>query len=306
MNLHDHGLLGGARRTHTRPRGFADWSPRPDTLALLDTVRSVLDEYADYLPLTVRQIFYRLVGAHGYEKTEKAYARLCEHLNRARRAQLISMDAIRDDGGTTLAPNAWDSATQFLRVVRRQAAELVLDRTEGQSTRLVVVCEAAGMGPQLASVARPYGVAVRSSGGFDSLTDKYSFAAELAGHRRSTEVLHIGDHDPSGAHMFLAFLEDVEAFTRSLGGQATFTRLAVTPEQIAAYGLPTAPPKETDNRAFNGETCQAEAFAPDQLAEILRTAIEARLDRDVFARGLRREEQERRKLTRLLKRRRRR
>jgi hypothetical protein len=65
MNLHDHGLLGGARRTHTRPRGFADWSPRPDTMALLDTVRSVLDEYADYLPLTVRQIFYRLVGAHG-------------------------------------------------------------------------------------------------------------------------------------------------------------------------------------------------------------------------------------------------
>jgi hypothetical protein len=161
------------------------------------------------------------------------------------------------------------------------------------------------MAPQLASVARPYGVAVRSSGGFDSLTDKHSFASELAAQRRPTEVLHIGDHDLSGAHMFLAFLEDVEAFTRSLGGQATFTRLAVTPEQIVAYGLPTAPPKETDNRAFNGETCQAEAFAPDQLAEIVRNAIEARLDRDAFARRLQREQEERRNLTRLLKRRRR-
>ena len=55
---------------------------------------------------------------------------------------------------------------------------------------------------------------VLSGGGFDSLTDKHKFAAELADHDRPTEVLHIGDHDPSGVTMFLAFLEDVEAFAR--------------------------------------------------------------------------------------------
>ena len=43
---------------------------------------------------------------------------------------------------------------------------LVLDRTAGQRTRLIVMCEAAGMVPQLASVAGPYGVTVISSGGF--------------------------------------------------------------------------------------------------------------------------------------------
>ena len=57
--------------------------------------------------------------------------------------------------------------------------------------------------------------------------------------------------------MFLAFLEDVEAFTRELGGQAIFTR------QIRKYRLPTAPPKATDRRAFAGETCQAEALPPN-------------------------------------------
>jgi hypothetical protein len=102
-----------------------------------------------------------------------------------------------------------------------------------------------------------------SGGGFDSLTDKHKFAAALAEHDRPTEVLHIGDHDPSGVSMFLAFLEDVEAFTRDLGGAATFTRLAVTPEQIDRYDLPTAPAKDTDKRAFSGATCQAEALAPD-------------------------------------------
>jgi hypothetical protein len=181
------------------------------------------------------------------------------------------------------------------------ANRFTLDHSTGQKTHLVVICEAAGMAPQLARVADPFGVTVMSGGGFDSLTDKHKFAAALAEHDRATEVLHIGDHDPSGVNMFLAFLEDVEAFARDLGGDATFTRLAVTPEQIARYRLPTAPAKDTDKRAFSGETCQAEAFAPDVLANIVRTAIEQRIDRRVYESVLRRERKARRDLLRQLR-----
>ena len=127
-------LLGGAERVRTRVRGFAPWTPRAETQALLDQVRGVLDEYEAYLPLTIRQIFYRLVGAHEYEKSERAYARLCESLNRARRARLISFDVIRDDGGTILAPDSWNSSREFLDVVRLQATDFKLDRAEGQKT----------------------------------------------------------------------------------------------------------------------------------------------------------------------------
>jgi CheY-like chemotaxis protein len=80
-------LLGGAVRIRTRVRGFALWSPHGATLQLLEQVRAVLVEYEDHLPLTIRQIFYRLVGAYNYEKTERAYARLCEYL-----PDLILMD----------------------------------------------------------------------------------------------------------------------------------------------------------------------------------------------------------------------
>jgi len=190
----------------------------------------------------------------------------------------------------------WASAQEYLDAVRAQAGRLMLDRTEGQRTRLAVFCEAGGMAPQLGRVVDPFGITVMSSGGFESVTEKHQFAAELAGHDRPTEVLHIGDHDPSGVSMFAAYLEDVEAFTRDLGGEATFTRLAVTPAQISEFNLPTAPPKESDNRAFSGETCQAEALAPDVLASILRDAIEARIDRRALNRVLRRERQVRREL----------
>jgi hypothetical protein len=289
-------LLGGAERKKVRVRGFAPWKPQAASLELLGKVRAVLAEYEDYLPLTIRQIFYRLVGAHRYEKTEQAYERLIEHLNRARRARLISFDAIRDDTSVVSEPDHWSSEAQFWATVRQMAKDFTLDRSDGQPTRLVVMCEAAGMVPQLERVAHPFGITVTSGGGFDSLTDKHKFAAALAEHDCPTEVLDIGDHDASGVHKHLAILEDVEAFTRDLGGSVTFTRLAVTPEQIRQYRLPTAPPKASDNRAFSGQTCQAEALAPDVLANILRTTIEQRLDRRNYQRVLKRERQLRREL----------
>lgn len=297
-------LLGGAERVSTRKRGFVEWTPRTKTLLLLAQVQAILTEYADYLPLTIRQIFYRLIGAHGLDKSQQSYDRLCEVLNNARRARIIPMDVIRDDGGTLSIPNFWRDADEFLAAVRRQAATLKLDRSEGQERRLAVFCEAGGMVPQLARVANPYGVSVISSGGFESVTEKYNFAVQVAEEERETEVLHIGDHDPSGVHLFLSLAEDVQAFADELGGTVEFTRLAVTPEQIERYQLPTALPKKGthggSNIAFRGTTCQAEALAPDDLANIVRQAIASRVDEDVLERVLKREKRERAKLRRIL------
>ncbi len=104
---------------HKRPRGYAPWRPQTKTRALLEAVEEVLDEYSEHLPLTVRQIFYRLVGTIGYPKDENAYARLCEHLVRARRARLIPFGSIRDDGETTFV-SEWFESGRLLG--RRRAA----------------------------------------------------------------------------------------------------------------------------------------------------------------------------------------
>lgn len=92
----------------TRPRGFAPWAPRAESRALVAEVLDVLDEYADYLPLTLRQVFYRLVGTRGYPKDEKAYDRLTRVLDRARRAGLVPFDVIRDDGMVESWPGGYD------------------------------------------------------------------------------------------------------------------------------------------------------------------------------------------------------
>ena len=220
-----------AQPQRTRPRGFAEWNPRPDTLTLVQLINGILAEYAEYLPLTCRQIFYRLVGTKGFPKTENDYSRLCEVIGRARRAGLIPFDHIRDDGTARYEFTTWTGASDFLENIKDQAEGFRLDRQEGQELRLLVMCEAGGMAPMLAQVANPYGIAVLTSGGFDSLTAKHDLAQELAEVLQGgswPEVLHIGDLDPSGVHLFSSLAEDVSAMVQSLAGQKPiFSRLAV-------------------------------------------------------------------------------
>jgi hypothetical protein len=149
-------LAAGGISLMTRPRGFvAVWEPRAESLALIDQVNAVLDDYAAQVPLTVRQIFYRLVGAYGYEKTERAYKRLGELLNKARRARLIDMDVIRDDGFISEGGGGFAGVDDFIEMVEDWAKDMHLDRQKGQARRLVVWCEASGMVPQLGAVAGP-------------------------------------------------------------------------------------------------------------------------------------------------------
>lgn len=274
-----------------RPRGFAPWRPQAKALDLVEQVKAVLEEYVRHLPLTLRQVFYRLVGRFGYDKTEKAYDGLCETLNRARRAQMIPFDAIRDDGVTRLDQVGWDDVPDCWNYIKHITERYTIDRQRGQERRVVLWCEAAGMAPQLARVGKPYSVPVYSSGGFDSVTVKHQMAELFA--ERNTHVLHIGDHDPSGVHVFGSLDEDVRAFAGAMGADVQFSRLAVLPQHIDQFNLLTAPPKPTDRRVFSGETVQAEALPPDVLAELVKQAIVEHLDMDVYDFALRQEEVER-------------
>ena len=287
-------------RSRTRPRGFIKWAPRGERQGLVDKVAKIIEDYLDILPLTLRQVFYIRVSHHGFDKTERAYRnQLVETVNLARRARLVPMDAIRDDGFTQTQRAGWTSLEEFFESFWRQANWFTLDRQQGQPRRIMLWSEAAGMVPQLEKVADEFSVQVCSSGGFDSVTAKHTRGRALAD-EGPLEVLHLGDHDPSGAHMFLSLEEDIEAFAGHYGGEVTFARLAVTPEQIETYKLPTAPPKETDTRSFVGSTTQCEALDPRVLAGIVKAAIEARLDMRIYQRILVREKKHRSQATRRL------
>lgn len=288
--------------TSKRPRGFADWNPQQKTRDRLEQVNEVLETYKDQLPVTARQVYYRLVSVFGFEKTEKSYKKLLENLNRARRAGLIPMDSIRDDGATAVGLDRYSSADDFLKTCRYSAKNFQFDLQQEQPYYIEVLCEAAGMVPQLNRVARPYGIPVRSSGGFDSTTIKHRLGEFYGGKDpKMVVVLHVGDLDPSGEHIHKNLKEDVGAFAVHYGGWMTVERIAVTAAQKDEYNLPTGVPKKDDDREFPYDfTVQAEALPPDVLASIVKGAIERHTDMDIWEKAVERQAEIRLQLADLL------
>lgn len=304
---------GTARRNNTtRAKGYAPWRPQEKTLKLIVQVREILEDLRSYLPLTARQVFYRLVGIYGYPKDERAYERLCNALNRARRSGMIPFEDLRDDGASVMASRHYDGMDGFYGHLRKLADGYERDKLANQPVEIRVYCEAAGMMPQLARTCRPYSVPVYSGSGFDSLTAKHDLArychdnAFYSG--RSTVVLHLGDWDPSGVSIYESMREDVLAFVSSdlshldPEDAAVFRRVALTAEMVEEFELPTAPPKRTDTRSarWRGETCQLEALSPDELAHILSHTIESILDLDILRADREAEAGERRQIARAL------
>jgi hypothetical protein len=212
----------------------------------------------------------------------------------ARRSRRIPFNAIRDDGWSRANPDCWNNPDHTWQAFLNAADGYVKDKRINQPYNVYLFAEAAGMMPQLARVADPYSVPVMSSGGFDSLTVKYDLGIEVLKNGKPAIFLHIGDYDPSGVCIYDSLVADIVIFSNGL---ASFERIALTPEQIENYNLPTAPPKVTDKRGNNvNETCQAEALPPDVLASIAEAAIREKYDMAQFEEDKRAEAEERAEL----------
>lgn len=193
-------------------RGYASWNPKPEAIYWVQRSLDVFNAYRDYWPLSIRQLFYRLVAEHEYEKTEAGYSKLTQLISRARRAGYVPWDAVRDGGlGRTVAPNFFDGADHFERSIRKAAENLHLDRQRDQESVIELWCEAGGMVPILEGIADPYSARVNTGGGYDSVTAKHRLAERVrdrAALGLRTVILHVGDFDGSGEDMCEVLRDD--------------------------------------------------------------------------------------------------
>jgi hypothetical protein len=94
-------------------------------------------------------------------------------------------------------------------------------------------------------------------------------------------IYHLGDFDPSGVNAG----EKIEQTLRELAPRAAiyFKRLAVLPEQIAAWDLPSRPTKASDSRARSfdsAESVELDAIEPGQLRHLVEIAINDHLPQE--------------------------
>ena len=296
--------LGRDSNDTKRPVGYLDaWHPYKKNQIRLAQVQQILEEYQEHLPLTVRQIYYRMIAVYRHPKGDSFRDSLYDLMVNARRAGDIPFESIRDDG--IQGGGYWDpDLDSHLRSIDRVLTNYDADRQAGQDIRLEAWCESAGMLPQLRRICDDYSIPVYSCGGFNSVTAVKRIAETVAAYDQDTVMLHLGDYDPSGISIYERVVRDVQAFLADDAPHREFrgVRVVLTEEQIAEYGLPMERIETEDTRSKASikagltEKCELEALAPDQIARILRERIDENIDPDQREETLEREEQDRARL----------
>lgn len=192
--------------------GFTNWKPTGESERILNAVMQVFDDYRDYLPLTGRQVFYRLVGAYGFPKDERAANKLYNVLGRARRAGILPFNWLRDGGGQVQRPLTYDDEPAFWTKVDSDFQHYRRARQAGQPIYIELFCEAPGMMPQLVRAAFPYSVPVYGTRGYTGLSVVGEVARRALNRDVRTVILQVGDLDPSGVGIFETLAADVKRF----------------------------------------------------------------------------------------------
>jgi hypothetical protein len=234
--------------------------------AVLDAARAIVESYDT--PVTLRQLYYRLVAADLVPNATYSYKRLSEVTAETRRAG--TFPDLVDRGRDIHRATTFASAGEARRWIRDRYRR---DRTEGQATSVYVAVEKAGMVAQLQTWFGDLGVPSLAVGGYASQSYVDRVVSDVSHRGRPAVLLYAGDHDPSG--------EDIDRdFVERTGSWDKVHRVALSPAQVEEHDLPPQPGKAADTRASSftarhGRLVQVEldALPPDTLRDLYRAAL---------------------------------
>jgi hypothetical protein len=290
-------------KTQHSPTANAPYGSRPikrrrRTNAELDRLREAMVEILSLdHPMTVRQVFYRMVSQGEIAKTEAEYKNTVGRLLvQMRREGAIPFSWIADNTRWMRKPRTFSSLEEALENTARTYRRALWD---DQDVYVEVWTEKDALAGVLLEATRRWDVPLMVSRGFSSVSYLWEAAQTIEDQGKPAFLYYFGDHDPSGVHID----RNIEKQLRAMAPEADihFQRVAVLPEQIAAWGLPTRPTKKTDGRSkgFEGESVEVDAIEPQQLRGLVSSCIERHVDRRRLAVLEAAEKSERDILTRL-------
>lgn len=268
-----------------------------DQLAALDD--AIVTAVATETPVTVRGVFYRVVSAGAIDKSEAGYRAVGRQLIKLRRSGRVPYSSITDGTRLMRKPTTWSRVDEMLNAAAASYRRALWDNQDAQ---VIVLSEKDAISGVVYPVTAEYDVELGITRGYSSETFVHSIADDVEWNNargKTTFIYQLGDHDPSGVDGWRDFRDKVTEFAS--GCRVEFQRLAVTPAQIALYGLPTRPTKSSDTRSagFTGESVEVDAIPASTLRQIVREAIEQHIDPDELRLTQVVEAEERRLLTQL-------
>jgi len=258
---------------------------------------ALLDIVEDGRPMTVRQVFYQATVRGLVEKAESGYAKVQTDLTLLRRSGELSYDALADNTRWQRKPRTFDSVEHALKETARFYRKNLWRDADAY---VEVWLEKDALAGVVYPVISVFDVPLMVARGYASLSFLYNAAEYINDLDVPTYIYHLGDFDPSGVNAG----EKIEETLCEMAPDAEiyFERIAVTPEQIEFWELPTRPTKSSDTRAkgFGDISVELDAIEPNRLREIVQRAIENHLPQDQFAVLKAAEESERDIISRLV------
>ena len=226
-------------------------------------------------PVTLRGVYYRVVSAGVVPKTEAGYQLVGRELLKLRRNGTLPYRWITDGTRLVRKPTTWSALEQMLDSAAASYRRALWD---DQDVEVIVLSEKDAISGAIYPVTAKWDVELGIVRGYSSETFVHSIAESIAAAGKPVFLYQLGDHDPSGVDAWRSFVEKVRAFAPD--ADVTFERLAVTPEQIVAYDLPTRPTKTSDTRArgWIGGSVEVDALPAPVLRSIVEDAIAQHID----------------------------
>ena len=255
-------------------------SRRRSTKAEVENRRERLYEIVSAMrPMTVRQVFYQATVRDIVEKTEAGYTKVQTDLVLMRKAGALPYDWLADNTRWQRKPRTFASIQQALDDTARLYRKALWADAD---CYVEVWLEKDALAGVILPVTAMFDVPLMVARGYASLSFLHTAAEYIGTIEVPTYIYHLGDFDPSGVNAG----EKIEQTLLEMAPSADihFQRLAVTPDQIADWDLPTRPTKATDTRAkgFGDISVELDAIEPDALREIVRQAIERHLPAERF------------------------
>lgn len=253
--------------------------PRASAADMAERYEALLAIVSSMRPMTVRQVFYQASVQELVEKSESGYAKVQRALVDLRRAGRMPFSWISDNTRWQSKPDTWRSPEDAVR----QTAQLYRKALWADADDYVEVwIEKDALASVIYGVTSAFDVPLMVSRGYASISFLHEAASDIAAGGKPAHIYHLGDYDPSGVDAG----NKIEQSLREFAPQAEiyFTRLAVLPEQIEGWSLPSRPTKKTDTRSkgFACRSVELDAIDPRQLRLLVQDAIEQHLPIDQY------------------------
>lgn len=253
------------------------------TTALVEAAKSALEAER---PMTIRQLFYRLVSIHAIENTLADYKRVSRVLTDARERSEIPFAWIVDRTRPTYAANVFENPEEFMEAASNTYRR---DYWTSQPVYVELWSEKDSVIGSIQEVTDSLGVMVRVGRGFNSASVADEIAQLFSRIEKLKQVFYLGDHDPSGRCIEIEIRSRLQRYG---SGKFKMKRLAIHAGDIRRYNLPPLRIKETDTRKHSfreryGENCvELDALPVEVLRRRVRKAIESLMDKEAWDRAV--------------------